>query len=112
MQPGCCVRRCEYAADYDTATPHVLNFGKMPDAERQVLPLRPELSRMRVRPRLAAVARDEPSPPAEAAFQRLVHSNVMHLRWYTSASSAETVQRSRRRVCDDASFTAVCKITL
>lgn len=29
-------RRCEYAADYDTATPHVLDFSKMPSRERQV----------------------------------------------------------------------------
>lgn len=28
--------RCEYAADYDTATPHVLDFSKMPDEARQV----------------------------------------------------------------------------
>ncbi len=31
-----CSCRCEYAADYDTATPHVLDFDKMPSAERQV----------------------------------------------------------------------------
>lgn len=28
--------RCEYAADYDTATPHVLDFSKMPSPARQV----------------------------------------------------------------------------
>lgn len=30
------VRRCEYAADYDTATPHLLDFSKMPSPARQV----------------------------------------------------------------------------
>ncbi len=34
--PRVCAQRCEYAADYDTMTPHVLDFGKMPDTERQV----------------------------------------------------------------------------
>jgi hypothetical protein len=30
------LRRCEYAADYDTATPHVLDFSKVPSPARQV----------------------------------------------------------------------------
>ena len=79
------MRRCEYAADYDTATPHVLDFGKMPDAERQVLPPKIVLNEAPAANCCCRISKNL------ICLERLPSCDMMYLRWCFSASSAKMV---------------------
>ena len=83
--------RCEYAADYDTATPHVLDFSKMPSPARQVT---------------AQCVLTGPSRPTccwgRAAKQRLSHCTVYR---------EDMIHPRRCRVDDSSGVVVPCRQT-